>query len=341
MPIEFREFLKRISLRQDLTREQAEAAFAHLTSGEATEAQIAGLLVGLAVKGAAVEELVGAASVMRKKCQPMEYPGDAGDLLDTCGTGGDSRHTFNISTTAALIAAACGVKVVKHGNRAASGKSGAADVLEKLGVKLELTPYQLGQCLASANICFAYARTSHPAMKFVAETRAALGIPTIFNLLGPLTNPGGASRQLAGVYSAELTEKLAVALRQLGSKRAWVVHADDGLDEISTMSLTRVSELKDGKIHTWTLDAAELGLSPARLEDLQVADVTQAADAVLSILNGDKGPKRDIALLNAAAALVIAEKASDLPAALRLAEQALDSGSARQALKALIESSWK
>ncbi len=224
-----------------LTRDEAREIFLHIMSGQAPDAQIGGLLVGLAAKGTTVEELVGAATVMREKIIPVDCDA-AGVVLDTCGTGGDIRHTFNISTAAALIAAGAGVKVVKHGNRAASGRSGAADVLEKLGLKLETSPENLRRCLDRANICFAFARAHHPAMKFVAEARKALGIPTIFNLLGPLTNPGRARHQLLGVFAPELTDRLAMVLRELGSARAWVVHADDGMDEISTLGPTRISE---------------------------------------------------------------------------------------------------
>src|ERR1700733_169325 len=300
-----RDILLKLCRREDLTRDEARDAFLHIMSGNASDAQIGGLLVGLASKGTTVEELVGAASVMREKVIPVQCDSDV--ILDTCGTGGDVRGTLNISTAAAIIVAACGVKVVKHGNRSASGKAGSADVLEKIGVKLDVSPTVLQRCVKETNICFAFARNHHPAMKFVASARSALGIPTIFNLLGPLTNPGRAKHQLIGVFAPELTDRLAAVLRELGSKRAWVVHAEDGLDELSTLGPTRISELKDGHITTTSFDPRSLGLPYARLTDLQIDTLDQAVAALQGVLAGEKGPRRDIVLLNAAAALVIAE----------------------------------
>ncbi len=333
-----RDILLKLCRREDLSRDEARAAFALIMSGDANEAQIAGLLVGLAAKGTTAEELVGAATVMREKVVAVSCdPG--GIVLDTCGTGGDVRGTFNISTAAALIAAGAGVRVVKHGNRSASSRSGSADVLEQLGVKIDAGPEACARCLREANICFAFSRAHHPAMKFVASARSALGIPTIFNLLGPMTNPARARHQLLGVFAPELTTRLATVLRELGSERAWVVHAEDGLDELSTLGPTRVSELKDGQIHTWILDPRTLGLDDARLSDLQVGTAEESADVIRSILDGVKGPPRDIALLNAAAALVIAGRAADLSAGLSLARAAIDSGDAHRALGGLIRCS--
>lgn len=334
-----RDILLKLCRREDLTREEARQAFLHIMSGQASDAQIGGLLVGLASKGTTVEELVGAATVMREKVLPIPCDESAGVILDTCGTGGDVRGTFNISTAAAIIVAAMGVRVVKHGNRSASSRSGSADVLEKLGVKIEASPQALQRCLEQAGICFAFARSHHPAMKFVASARSALGIPTIFNLLGPLTNPGRARHQLLGVFAPELTDRLAAVLRELGSQRAWVVHADDGLDEISTLGPTRISELNNGQVSTWTLDPRSLGLSNARLSDLQVDTVDQAAEAIMQVLSGQQGPKRDIALLNAAAAAVIAGACEDLKHGLAAAAQAVDSGQAMNTLQALIRCS--
>jgi anthranilate phosphoribosyltransferase len=333
-----REILLKLCRREDLTRTESRQAFMHIMSGQATDAQIGGLLVGLAAKGTTVEELVGAAMVMRDKAIPIQCDGE-GVIIDTCGTGGDVRSTFNISTTAALIVAAAGVRVVKHGNRSATSRSGSADVLEKLGINLELTPEQLKQCLNACGICFAFARYHHPAMKFVSNARTSLGIPTVFNLLGPLTNPARARHQLLGVFSPELTDRLASVLRELGSQRAWVVHAEDGLDELSTIGRTRVSELKDGEVRTWMLDPADLDLPYARLSDLRVDSVDQAADALRRVLAGEKGPRRDIALLNAAAALVVAGQQPDLRVALRLAADTIDSGRALQTLESLIKTS--
>lgn len=338
MPDAFRDILLKLCRREDLSRDEASAAFLHIMSGQASEAQIGGLLMGMAAKGTTVDELAGAASVMRQKALHIDC-GHCGVILDTCGTGGDVRGTFNISTAAALIVAAAGVPVAKHGNRSASGKSGSADVLEKLGLRLDLPIEHLGECLKRANICFAFARYHHPAMKFVSTARTALGIPTIFNLLGPLTNPARARHQLLGVFSPELTDRLAQVLRELGSQRAWVVHADDGLDELSTLGPTRVSELKDGHVTTWKLNPADFGLPYARLSDLQVNSVEEAAQALSDVLSGKQGPCRDIAILNAAAALVIAEHAPHLAAGLEQAAGALDSGKARQTLDELVKCS--
>jgi anthranilate phosphoribosyltransferase len=307
-------------------------------SGQATEAQIGGLLVGLAAKGVTVDELAAAAAVMREKS--IAIPVDlSAPVLDTCGTGGDVKGTFNISTAAALIIAAAGVRVVKHGNRSASSKSGSADVLEKLGLRLELAVPQLQVCFDKTGICFAFARSHHPAMKHVAPARTALGIPTIFNLLGPLTNPGRARHQLLGVFRPELTAKLAAVLQELGSTRAWVVYALDGLDELSTLGPTQISELRDKRVHTWRLDPASLGLPRARLEDLRVNSVDEAADAIRHVLAGKPSPMRDIALLNAAAGLVIAGHSHDLHDALAAAAAAVDSGAARQTLERLVDAS--
>jgi anthranilate phosphoribosyltransferase len=277
---------------------------------------------------------------MREKAVPVGCsPGEDGVILDTCGTGGDVRGTFNISTIAAIVAAAAGVRVVKHGNRSASSKSGSADVLEKLGVKLELSPEQMSRCVNEANICFAFARSHHPAMKHVAPVRSSLGIPTIFNLLGPLTNPGRAKHQLLGVFAPELTDRLATVLRGLGSTRAWVVNAIDGLDEISTLGPTRVSELFRGEVHTRTIDPRDFQIPYARLSDLQVNSADESADALRKILDREKGPRYDIAALNAAAALVVAERAADLHAGLTLAREAIDSGKARHTLETLVRHS--
>ena len=335
MPAPLRDILLKLCRREDLTREEAESAFEHLMSGTAHEAQIGGLLVGMAAKGTTVDELVGAATVIRNKAIPI-FIDSQEIIIDTCGTGGDVRGTFNISTAAALIVAAAGVKVAKHGNRSASSNSGSADVLEKLGLPLELPPERLSKCLTETNICFAFARHHHPAMKFVAAARTSLGIPTIFNLLGPLMNPAKAKHQLIGVFAPELTDRLAAVLRELGSERAWVVHADDGLDELSTLGPTRVSELKDRHITTWKLDPRDLGLPYARLSDLQVNNVDEAAAALQNVLEGKKGPMRDIALLNAAAGLVLAGRAEKLPDALTIAASAIDSGRAKQTLEKLI-----
>jgi anthranilate phosphoribosyltransferase len=335
----FRDILLKLCRREDLNRDEAVEAFQHIMSGQAAEAEIGGLLVGLASKGTTVDELVGAATVLRANLIPIDTTG-IDIVLDTCGTGGDIRHTFNISTAAALIAAGAGVKVVKHGNRSASGHCGAADVLEKMGLNLEISPEDLRRCLDRADICFAFARAHHPVLKHVAQARKSLGIPTIFNLLGALNNPGRATHQLLGVFAPELTDRLAAVLRELGSARAWVVHSEDGLDEISTIAPTRISALMSGKhIHSWTLDPKDFGIPYARLPDLQVATMDEAEQALNSVLQNKPGPKRDIALLNAAAALVVAERAADIREGLEIARKSLETGSAQNALQALIAQS--
>jgi anthranilate phosphoribosyltransferase len=335
-----RDILLKLSRREDLTRDEAREAFELIMTGQASEAQIGGLLVGLASKGSTADELIGAATVMREKAVAVGCsPGDDGVILDTCGTGGDVRGTFNISTIAAIIAAAAGVRVVKHGNRSASSKSGSADVLEKLGVKLELSPEQLSTCVNEANICFAFARNHHPAMKHVAPVRSALGIPTIFNLLGPLTNPGRAKHQLLGVFAPELTDRLATVLRGLGSTRAWVVNAMDGLDEISTLGPTRLSELVHGEVHTRTIDPRDFGIPYARLSDLQVNSVDESADALRRFSRARRGRGMTSRRSMRRRALVVAEKAADLHAGLKLAREALDSGNARRTLETLVRHS--
>lgn len=336
-----KDLLLKLCRREDLTRDEARSAFVQLMTGGATEAQIGGLLIGLAAKGTTVDELVGAATVMREKSVPIACNG-SDVILDTCGTGGSKLRAtglFNISTTAAIIAAAAGVKVVKHGNRSASSKSGSADVLEKLGVNLDRTPEQLSVCLKNANICFAFARSHHPAMKHVAGARTSLGVPTIFNMLGPLSNPAGAKHQLLGVFSPELTDRFAQVLRELGSERAWVVHAEDGLDELSTLGSTRIAELRDGHIKSWTLDPRDVGLSYGRLNDLQVGSVDESAAAIRRIFDGEAGPRRDIAVLNAGAALVVAGKANDLKDGIVQSIAAIEDGAAKATLASLIEHS--
>ncbi len=336
-----RDLLLKLCRREDLTRDEAREAFVQIMNGEATEAQLGGLLIGLAAKGTTVDELVGAATVMREKAVPIDAGFDEADavVLDTCGTGGSKLRAtglFNISTTAAIIAAAAGVRVVKHGNRSASSRSGSADVLEKLGVNLERTPDQLSHCLRQANICFAFARSHHPAMKHVGPARASLGVPTIFNMIGPLANPAKAKHQLLGVFAPELTDRFAQVLRELGSTRAWVVHAEDGLDELSTLGPTRIAELHDGHIRSWTLNPADHGVPFGRLSDLQVGSVEESAIAIREILDGQPGPKRDIALLNAGASLVVAGIAKDIRMGMSLAAEAIDTGRAKNTLELLV-----
>ncbi|GIW77033.1 MAG: anthranilate phosphoribosyltransferase [Phycisphaerae bacterium] len=331
-----RDCLHKLIRRQDLSRQETKQAFEQIMSGQVSDALIGGFLVGIATKGVCLEELIGACSVMREKVIPIPVVDDS-VILDTCGTGGDVKGTFNISTMAAILVAACGVKVVKHGNRSASSRSGSADVLEHLGVRLDLGPEQLARCLDEVGICFAFARNHHPAMKHVAAARSTLGIPTIFNLLGPLTNPARARYQLLGVFSQPLTELLAGVLAENGSIRAWVVHSEDGLDELSTLGPTYICEVHEGQTRSWKLDPSSLGLPRACLSDLQVDSVEASAEAIRQIVDNRPGPKRDIAMLNAAAGLVITGQAKDLSNGLEQVDQAIRSGKARRTLERLVQ----
>lgn len=332
-----RDVLLKLCRGEDLTGRETTGAFQKIMRGEADPAQVGGFLVGLAAKGASAEELAAAAEVIRAHALKI----DVGDepVLDTCGTGGDYSGTFNISTAAALVTAACGVKVVKHGSRSATSKSGSADVLEEMGVNLMLDERELKHCLDMAGICFAFAWNHHPAMKHVAPVRQTLGVATVFNLLGPLANPAAAKRQLLGVYRADLTELLANVLQRLGSERAWVVHAEDGLDEVSTMGPTRISELADGHVTTWTLRPEQYGLAPPSIDALRVASPAASAKVIREILEGKEGPPRDIVLLNTAAALVVAGAADDIASALEIAAHAVDTGRAGETLEKLARSS--
>ncbi|MDB5326874.1 MAG: anthranilate phosphoribosyltransferase [Phycisphaerales bacterium] len=333
-----RDVLLKLTRRQNLSRDEARSAFDSILSGTAPDAQIAGFLMGLAVKGVTGDELAGAAGVMREKVLSIPRPKGGpldGVVLDTCGTGGTGRDTFNVSTAAAILVASCGVKVVKHGNRKASGVSGSADVLETLGVRLDLPPDRLAACLEQVGLCFAFARNHHPAMKHVSAARTALGVPTIFNILGPLTNPARACHQLLGVYERPLARLIAGVLADTGSHRAWVVHADDGLDELSTIGPTRVCEVKSGHITEWTLDPATLGLKKASLGDLRVSSPTESAAIIRGIMTGQKGPAYDIAALNAAAGLVITGAASDLSEGLRQVARSVENGNAERTLATL------
>ncbi|MGC4030798.1 MAG: anthranilate phosphoribosyltransferase [Tepidisphaeraceae bacterium] len=329
-----RDVLLKLIRRQNLTRDEARAAFDAILSGDVPDAQIAGFLMGLAVKGVVGDELAGAAGVMRDKVLSIPRPAHE-IVLDTCGTGGTGRNTFNVSTTAAILVAACGVKVVKHGNRKASGTSGSADVLECLGVRLDLSPERLSACLGQAGLCFAFARNHHPAMKHVAAARTALGVPTIFNVLGPLTNPARACHQLLGVYDRPLAKLLAGVLRDTGSKKAWVVHSDDGLDELSTAAPTYVCEVDHGEIREWTLNPATLGLAKGSLEPLRVTTPAESAEMIRGVVNGQPGPAYDIAALNAAAGLVITGAANDLSDGLVRVRHAVENGNARRVLATL------
>ena len=330
----FSTLIEKLGQRDDLTIEEAAAAMDLVMRGEATPAQIAGLLIGLSMKGERPAELVGFARTMRAKAVPLQQP--AGEVFDTCGTGGDRSGTFNISTAAALVVAACGVRVAKHGNRSVSSQCGSADVLEALGVNIQAAPAIVEQCLSEVGVAFLFAPTFHPAMKHAAQARKDLGVRTAFNLLGPLTNPARPSRQIVGVPRPELTELLARSLSLLGSERAWVVHGADGLDELSTTGYTKVSESRGHSVQTFYVHPADFGLAKASPESLKGGDAAKNAGIVKAVLSGEAGPPRDVVLLNAGAALFVAGAADTVKAGIARAADAIDSGAAMDVLNQLI-----
>jgi anthranilate phosphoribosyltransferase len=301
-----------------------------IMEGNATDAQIAAFLTALRIKGETVEEITGAVKVMREKVTAIKSPPNT---VDTCGTGGDMSHTFNISTTSALVVAACGVPVAKHGNRSVSSSCGSADVLEALGIKIDLEPSKVEQCLESTGFGFMFAPLFHPAMKYAIGPRKEMGVRTIFNILGPLTNPAGTERQVLGVFSESLTEPLAHVLANLGVKHAFIVHGEDGLDEITITDRTKVSELKDDKIDTYFISPDDFGFNKAEKSELKGGNAEDNAKMTLEILRGRKGPKRDIVIINAAAALITGEKAGSFKEASVMASEAIDSGAVQNKLE--------
>ena len=323
----------KIATGTTLTRAEAAFAFDIMMSGEATPSQIGAILMGLRVRGEDVEEIAGAVSTMRAKMLPVSAPDDA---IDIVGTGGDGSHTFNISTASAFVVAGAGVPVAKHGNRALSSKSGAADVLTALGVKIDLSPAQIARCISEAGIGFMFAPAHHPAMKHVGPTRVEMGTRTIFNLIGPLSNPAGVQRQMVGVFARTWVEPIAEVLRTLGSTHAWVVHGSDGLDEITTTGPTHVAELKNGAIRSFEITPEEFGIARASSEDLKGGDGVENAAALRAVLAGEPSAYADVSLLNAAAALIVAGKADALPEALEIARQSLKGGHAEAALDRLV-----
>lgn len=329
-----REAIARTIEGKSLTAAEAEATMEIIMSGEATDAQIAGLLVALRTKGETVDEIAGFARAMQKKS--IYVVTKEKTLIDVCGTGGDARGTFNISTTVAFVAAGAGLAVAKHGNRSVSSRCGSADVLEELGVYLVLDADEVGRCIHEIGIGFLYAPHLHPAMKHAVGPRREMGIRTVFNLLGPLTNPARAQVQLLGIYDPSLTERMAEVLRSLGCHSAFVVHGGGGLDELSTLGSNRISRLVEGRVESYDLDPASLGLTRARLSDLEGGDAAENARILRDVLSGQTGPKRDIVLLNASAILVAAERAEDLREGLSLAAEVIDSGAAIERLDALI-----
>jgi anthranilate phosphoribosyltransferase len=331
-----REAIAKTVRGEELDTASMERAMEAVFSGQASSAQIAALLVALRIKGETAGELAAAARIMRRHCTRVEVNGN-GALLDTCGTGGDGAGTFNISTLAAIVAAACGVPVAKHGNRAASSKAGSADLLEALGVAIDLPAARVAECVKNVGIGFMFARTYHPAMRHAAPVRSELGLRTLFNLLGPLTNPAGATHQLLGVYDRNRVEQMAQVLALLGSKRAWVVHGLDGLDEISLCAPTLVAELDAGRVSTREITPKDFGVDAVNADALKGGDAQKNAAIARSILSGAKGPWRDAVVINAAAALcVVGAAASPLEGAARAA-QALDSGAAQAKLDAWVK----
>jgi anthranilate phosphoribosyltransferase len=336
--------------RRDLSRIEAAGAMEAIMTGAGTSAQIAAFLTALRMKGETVEELIGFAQVMRQKVVRIRTRGDevaalTGTdremLIDTCGTGGDATGTFNVSTATAFVVAGAGLRVAKHGNRSVSSLCGSADVVETLGISLELTPPKVGRCVDEVGIGFLYAPLLHTAMKHVMPTRREIAIRTVFNLLGPLTNPAGANAQVIGVSTAALTEPLAHVLAELGTIRAFVVHGADNLDEISNTGESRVSEVREGLVRTFAVRPEDFGLPRASIVDLRGGDREQNAQIIRGLLEGEPGPRRDIVLMNAAAALVAGGRTRDLKEGVALAGQAIDCGAARGKLQALIELSQR
>ena len=315
---------------KDLAEAEMIGAMRDIMEGQATDAKTASFLTAPRKKGETVQEITGAVKVMREKVTKITAPEYT---VDTCGTGGDMSNTFNISTTAAIIAAACGTPVAKHGNRSVSSLSGSADVLETLGIKIDLAPEKVEKCLEATGFGFMFAPLFHPAMKFAIGPRKEMGIRTIFNILGPLTNPAGAERQVLGVFHNALTEPMAEVLSNLGTKHAFIVHGDDGLDEITNTDRTKITELKDKRIDTYYITPEDLGMTRAKREDLLGGTAEENAQITIHILEGKKGPKRDITLLNTAAALITGERAKSLTEAIEKASEALDSGAALKKLE--------
>jgi anthranilate phosphoribosyltransferase len=324
--------IAKVAAGKSLSQEEAAEAFDLVMSGAATPVQIGALLMGLRARGETVEEIAGAARAMRAKVLTVRAPEGA---IDTCGTGGDGKGTFNISTCAAFVVAGAGVPVAKHGNRAISSRSGSADVLKELGVNIEASPETISRCIAECGLGFMFAPAHHAAMRHVAQVRTELGTRTIFNLLGPLANPAGAKYQIVGVFGKEWVEPIAQVLALLGTVRAWVVHGSDGLDELTTTGISDVALVDAGKVSTFRISPRNAGLPDARPEDLTGGNAVENAAHIRALLGGLRGPLRDIVLLNAAAALLVAGKAKTLREGVALASESIDSGKALAVLEAL------
>lgn len=344
-----REAIAKVVNFENLTEKEAIEVMTEIMSGQATESQISSYITALRMKGETVEEITGSAKVMREFSEKIEVKGphisidrdeiniDWETIVDTCGTGGDKTHTFNISTCCAFVVAACGIVVAKHGNRAVSSKCGSADVIEALGITLDLPIAKVEECLNTIGIGFLYAPAFHSAMKYAINPRRQIGIRTIFNLLGPLTNPARATAQVIGVYDGNLTEKIANVLKKLGSKHSFVIYGQDCMDEVSITSPTKVSELYKDEIKTYTIRPEDFGFKSASLEDIKGGDAQENAQIIISILKGEKGPRRDIVVLNSSIALVASDKAKDFKEGIKIAEDAIDSGRALKKLELLKE----
>jgi anthranilate phosphoribosyltransferase len=330
---DFKGLIAKAASGTTLTRDEAARAFDRMMSGEATPSQMGGLLMALRVRGETVDEITGAVSTMRSKMQKVAAPPDA---IDVVGTGGDASGSFNVSTCAALIVAGAGVPVAKHGNRALSSRSGSADVLGALGVKIDLRPDEITRCIYEAGIGFMFAPAHHPATKNVASTRVELGTRTIFNLLGPLSNPASVKRQMIGAFSRQWIEPMAQVCKNLGSECVWVAHGSDGLDEITTSGPTHIAALENGNVRTFEINPEDIGIARAKSETLRGGDAETNAAALTSVLKGEKGPYRDIAVLNASASLVVAGRAKDLKEGAALAAKSIDSGAAKARLDRLV-----
>lgn len=329
-----KECIAKLAEGRNLTRDEAFGSMLEIMNGEATPAQIAAYITALRIRGETADIIAGSAAAMREKYTAILAPTDI--VVDTCGTGGDGAHTFNISTAAAFVAAGAGVVVAKHGNRGVTSQCGSADVLAALGVNIEISPALMSNCLTRFGIAFLFAPLLHPAMKYAIGPRREIGIRTIFNILGPLSNPAGARYGVLGVYHRDMVPVLAEAAAKLGAVRLFVVHGLEGLDEISTVGPSRVAEVKDGLVTTYQIQPEDFGLKRAKPEDLKGGDPAMNANIIRAILNGEQGPKRDIVLLNAAAAIVAGGRASDLQEGLALAARSVDSGMARAKLEQLI-----
>ncbi|MBN1621657.1 MAG: anthranilate phosphoribosyltransferase [Endomicrobiales bacterium] len=343
-----KEAISKVVFKNNLTEKEAADVMTEIMSGQASEAQIAAFITGLRMKGETVEEVAGCAKIMRKFATPIRIRSgvnvdrddvniDRETIIDTCGTGGDRSHTFNISTATAFVVSACGLKVAKHGNRSVSSACGSADVLEALGVNLNVKPEKVEECLAKIGIGFLFAPALHGAMKYAIGPRKQIGIRTVFNVLGPLTNPAGANSQVLGVYSKDLLKMLANVLKKLGTRKAWIVHGADGLDEISITGSTYVAQLSKGKVTTFSISPAKFGLKKSKISGIKGGNAQENAGIIRALFSGEKGPKRDVVLMNAAACLLVGDKVKNIKDGVKLAEDAIDSGKVKEKLERLIE----